>query len=160
MKLCVYCNQEKPESEFYKGYGRKCKECSKRLVKEYRDKNAEHYREYERNRSNRAERVQKNKERLLWLKEHDYEKYRKQKTEANNRWRNKNEAKRIAEGRLNDAIRFGKIIRPTICPKCGVEGLIEAHHFDYSKPLDVIWLCSDCHHKLHVEKRREMENVV
>jgi len=28
---------------------------------------------------------------------------------------------------------------------------IQAHHPDYSKPLEVIYLCVYCHHKLHVE---------
>ncbi len=33
-----------------------------------------------------------------------------------------------------------------ICSDCG-ETKVEAHHEDYSKPLDVEWLCKK-HHKL------------
>lgn len=55
-----------------------------------------------------------------------------------------------ARAKLNDAIKAGKIIRPTVCSECG-QGVkrIEAHHHDYSRPFDVEWLCSRCHGKRH-----------
>ena len=34
------------------------------------------------------------------------------------------------------------------CAVCG-DTETEAHHEDYSKPLDVIWLCSSCHKQVH-----------
>ena len=43
----------------------------------------------------------------------------------------------------------GKLIRPTVCSTCNTETFIEAHHPDYGKPLEVIWLCRSCHRKLH-----------
>lgn len=47
---------------------------------------------------------------------------------------------------LGTAIRYGKIIRPTICEGCKKPNKrIEGHHEDYSKPLDVDWLCKKCH---------------
>jgi len=36
------------------------------------------------------------------------------------------------------------------CADCGVspsKAKIQAHHEDYSKPLDVIWLCPMCHRR-------------
>ena len=46
---------------------------------------------------------------------------------------------------LNKAIRAGKIVRG-IC-WCGKPG--EAHHTDYSKPLEVVWLCRTHHAREH-----------
>ena len=47
------------------------------------------------------------------------------------------------------AIARGELIRPLQCSSDAPEhnGRIEAHHPDYSRPLDVVWLCSACHHK-------------
>jgi hypothetical protein len=50
---------------------------------------------------------------------------------------------------FKEAVRQGKIVRPSICPKCGNEGRIHAHHHDYTKPLEVEFLCSSCHGKQH-----------
>jgi hypothetical protein len=51
------------------------------------------------------------------------------------------------------AICSGRLIRPEICSKCGKKPKprsdgrtrIHAHHPDYNKPLEVEWLCADCH---------------
>jgi len=44
------------------------------------------------------------------------------------------------------AIKSGILTRPNICESCGRENcVIEAHHTDYSKPLEVKWLCRQCH---------------
>lgn len=50
---------------------------------------------------------------------------------------------------LNNAIAKGKIKKPENCVKCNSTGIIHGHHEDYSKPLDVIWLCPPCHSEVH-----------
>jgi hypothetical protein len=50
-----------------------------------------------------------------------------------------------ARAQLNRAVRRGILQRPTTCEACGRSGKITAHHPDYSKPLDVEWLCYECH---------------
>lgn len=54
-----------------------------------------------------------------------------------------------AWGRLHYAVKVGKIIRPTVCDHCGESKRLQAHHEDYSKPLEVTWLCGSCHRNIH-----------
>ena len=68
-------------------------------------------------------------------------------------WRKRNPEKMLAHAKLNDAVRYGKIVKPTVCSKCGETGRIEAHHVDYSKPLEVVWLCRIHHVAEHHDGR-------
>lgn len=49
--------------------------------------------------------------------------------------------------------RTGKLVRPSICESCGKPCRPEAHHDDYSKWLEVRWLCRSCH--LAIDGRAE-----
>lgn len=49
--------------------------------------------------------------------------------------------------KLNVATRDGLIIRKP-CEVCG-DKKTEGHHHDYSKPLDVRWLCTKHHMEIH-----------
>ena len=60
------------------------------------------------------------------------------------------------------ALKAGRLKRPDRCGGCGCHASlrrIEAHHHDYSKPLDVIWLCTRCHRRIDM-LRREQEAIV
>lgn len=50
------------------------------------------------------------------------------------------------------AVHSGRLLREP-CEKCGSIVMLEAHHDDYSKVLDVRWLCHVCHMALHAEQR-------
>lgn len=56
-----------------------------------------------------------------------------------------------ARWRCRDAIKSGKLVRQP-CEKCG-EPKTDAHHDDYSKPLEVRWLCR-AHHAEHHRGRK------
>ena len=46
------------------------------------------------------------------------------------------------------AVASGKLKRKS-CEECGEKG--EAHHIDYSKPLEVMWLCRKHHRQWHIK---------
>jgi len=57
---------------------------------------------------------------------------------------------------LESAVRSGDVVRKTICEKCGASPIykdgrsgVQAHHSDYNQPVNVEWLCKDCHHDWH-----------
>jgi ribosomal protein S27AE len=73
-------------------------------------------------------------------------------------WAARNPEKRQATWTLNNAVRDGKITKEP-CEVCG-EAKVEAHHDDYSKPLDVRWLCLAHHGQQHIVYRDEFEEVM
>ena len=55
-------------------------------------------------------------------------------------------------GKVAKALRMGDLVRPAVCSTCGKTGLIEGHHEDYKKPLEVVWLCQRCHQEQHLHQ--------
>jgi hypothetical protein len=133
MKECFKCNVTKPLSEFYKhkvmadGHLNKCKDCAKKDVASYRAENIEKIRAYDRVRSSLPHR------KALGI-------------EINKKWREKHPERRKAHYILRSAVVKG-IVKPHPCWVCGEKA--EAHHPDYSRPLDVVWLCNVHHSQTH-----------
>lgn len=83
-------------------------------------------------------------------------------------WRKKNgvtflyDDKAKARKQTKYAISTGVLV-PQPCQMCGAVSAdgqqIQAHHFDYSKPLEVHWLCRDHHVQLHSALRRRKVTV-
>ena len=64
-------------------------------------------------------------------------------------------ARRVVEAAIN----AGVLVKPECCSGCGrsaSDTRISAHHHDYRKPLDVVWVCAKCHRQLDAN-RRELE---
>ena len=136
MKNCFKCNTVKPLSEFYKhpkmadGHVNKCKECNKNDVTANRNENIEKIRAYDRERGKIPERIKAN-------------------TEINRAWRQEDARRSLAHNQIARAIRNGSLVRQP-CIRCG-EAKSLAHHEDYDKPLEVVWLCQPCHKQRHKE---------
>lgn len=60
------------------------------------------------------------------------------------------EMRRTAYLAIARALREGQIVRPSRCQACDATDRIEGHHPDYRDPLCVLWLCRDCHRRLHL----------
>jgi len=138
-KQCSRCKETKPLAHFYynkaarDGLRGDCKECVKATVartdKAYKARRGI---EYARENSRRH-------------KQRHQAKY----TEKQREWRVDSPLKYKAHNRAGKAIRLGKLQRPKECERCGAMGRIEGHHPDYTKPLEIQWLCSRCHMKEH-----------
>lgn len=72
----------------------------------------------------------------------------------NKAWEAKNPEKKKAHKDVENAIRWKRLVKGP-CEVCGAEK-VEAHHDDYSRTLDVRWLCRPHHLEHH---RRAAESV-
>lgn len=69
-------------------------------------------------------------------------------------WRPGPREKIAARRAVRDAIARGDLkVKP--CERCSYGVGVQAHHEDYSKPLDVTWLCRRCHGERHREINEE-----
>ncbi len=145
-KHCRWCGQTKPIAEFYKhsqmadGHLNKCKECQKKNTHAAREMNPEYYREYDKKRANLPHRIKARAEYALT------ENYRKSHSKATIKWQDNHPNRRAASQILNNALRAGKINKLP-CFICGKKA--HAHHPDYDRPLDVVWLCPKHHKEAH-----------
>lgn len=157
--VCKKCLVEQDVSEFYKHRAMKsghlsfCKTCVIARVADHRQANIERIRAYGRMRGLSPEhkaRVRANSPK--------YNALRDQKAE-----RAKYPVHYAARNALANAIRDGKITKPDACERCARAGLVlHGHHEDYSRPLEVNWLCVDCHgarHREINEERRMLSRV-
>ena len=137
MKHCIRCGEAKPLAEFFRkkaardGRHSYCRPCV-----------AAHGRQRYRE---RVEREPGYRERLRAKSKARYEARR-------GPWHQASADKRRARAAVNDAVRGGHIVPPDGCEECGhdfSEFRREAHHDDYSQPLNVVWLCGRCHGRRH-----------
>lgn len=78
----------------------------------------------------------------------DRQRYR-ENPERRNPTARRDPVRRKASMAVYNAIRRGKLIRPEACSECGAACRPDAHHDDYAKPLEVVWLCRPCHMARH-----------
>jgi len=151
MKTCFKCRAEKPISEFYKhrmmsdGHLGKCKDCTKadtearRLKKTLTDPEWVQV-EKLRHRIKTARRIRAGLAKPVSLES---------KRAYHRRERIKFPEKFAARAKTARAIKSGLITRKP----CHCGAVAQAHHEDYSKPLDVVWLCPKHHAERHIQIR-------
>lgn len=126
--LCKMCRKDKPSDAFYRRVKSRCMDCHKLRMKELR----------------LTDPAVQERDRIRAKKP-----ARKEMARRNGiRWRLKNPEGYKAQTAVGNAIRDGKLKKGP-CAICGGIKNVHAHHSDYSKPLDVKWLCAKCHHRLH-----------
>ena len=50
------------------------------------------------------------------------------------------------------------MVRANKCELCHEEKYTLAHHSDYTKPLEITWLCDSCHVLLHAKQKASRIN--
>ena len=152
MKTCTVCKQQKLLSEFNKsakgsgGLSSMCRLCASEKHREYYKANREKILtvtgKYQK--QNR-DKVREPKRRSACRRA---ESIRMSKRNANRQRPEISRAHRMVAA----AIKSGRLLKKP-CEKCG-NGNSQAHHDDYSKPLDVRWLCSLHHNQHHAVWRK------
>lgn len=134
MKTCFKCDRTLPLTEFYRhprmadGHVGKCKACARADVSAYAQENPD----------------------VIRKRKLDYS-----RTEAGKAVLRRSYAKRKVKhpdrlkvnGIVGNAMKLGKLT-PLPCFVCGA-AKTEGHHADYSRPLDVVWLCKKHHVEVH-----------
>lgn len=139
-KVCTKCRNALTDSEFYAhcrnrdGLQSRCKVCE-------RVANAA----YQRTPEGRAKHC-------LWSKNYyKTPKGREARLRYKQWYQERYPERLLAERSLNRAVESGEIERQP-CWVCGAEPA-QGHHDDYSKPLEVRWLCPGCHPPADVARR-------
>lgn len=144
---CKVCGVTSETAEFYNKVNTLCKSCHKKRVKENRAKNVEYYRAYDAARFQNDPRVKERHKRYQKT-----EKGKESMRAARANWINKSPEARAAHVILGNAIKNGRVEKPTNCSLCGAltkSRSLHGHHEDYAKPLEVTWLCAQCHCDTH-----------
>jgi ribosomal protein S27AE len=149
-KRCFRCTTVLPLSEFYKhpmmadGHLNKCKVCTKADATLNRaTKTPEELAAYEKKRYEDPARRKAIADSRKRARKKDPERYARYNRDDQLR----HPEKRAARKKVGNAIRDGRLVKQP-CEVCGAKK-VQAHHDDYSKPLEVRWLCIPCHAKHH-----------
>jgi hypothetical protein len=169
MKTCRECEYEKPLSEYYQhpqmkdGHLNKCKSCVKNRVKRYGETPELARKDVREKRSLPVAVCQKCGIQFAFIKKKEAPRKfcsrkcsaqyikgveaPKRKSQNKLRYVHKFPEKQSAHDAVKYALKQGRIIKQP-CEICGTESNVQAHHDDYSKPLDIRWLCQR-HHADH-----------
>lgn len=148
LKTCFKCGTPKPRSEFYAhkqmadGLMGKCKTCAKAdTAAAYAHKMAT---------DPLFQIVEGARQRAKSERQRREGKASPTNPEHKKAWRRRNPEKVRCHNAVARAIRSGKLVRGP-CEECGTTENVHAHHADYTKPLEVRWLCAAHHGYTHTD---------
>ncbi len=165
-KICTICKKSLLLTEFHtrkrskSGYASACKNCVNARQRETYENRREihcadmrrHYRE-NKNKYQKNHAIYRRSEKGIAVLKAGIKKFLSTehgKTSTKNsllKYKTNNRHKLQAHWAVKSALKYGKIKRDP-CAVCG-DIVSEAHHTDYSKKLDVMWLCTKHHKMLH-----------
>jgi len=145
LKRCLLCGKNRPHEQFYKtkaGLSAYCKSCSSAKSRAW------HLNNPERVRARKRRYYRANKERYLartqaWVSKHP-ERAREHNNKAVREYRKRHPERAKAQRAVSIAISTGKLVRQP-CVVCGTTENIWALIKNWSKPLEVVWLCRSHH---------------
>jgi len=168
MKTCVSCGISKRLGEFYYRrdsgkYRNKCKDCLALQDKNkylndtnFRERKIRQARNFNKLNKERVRDVKllyriKNPVRARgWVKRY-YEENKDKIMARNAIYEKNNQNKVIARRKVKYEKKKGRLT-PLPCKECG-NLVVQAHHENYQKPLEVTWLCARCHYVYEKKKR-------
>jgi hypothetical protein len=136
-KCCRTCKAEKALDQFTKhrlakdGHRHDCKDCVA---------------------AGRAKRQQRTPEQLRAERERRRKPHRRVACDlAAKAWYQRNREARAAQSEVRRELRKGRITRPSACQAvaCNTGGSLHAHHNNYARAREVVWLCAGHHRRLH-----------
>ena len=139
LKRCSLCGTDRKLFDFYKDKSKKsgvkseCNPCSRERSRAFHKTNPDYAKE----------------------NAHKYKgKYCKAKYKESNlasvvAYQERNPIKVKARLAVSKAVKEGTLDKPSLCEQCDSEASLDGHHDDYSKVLDVRWLCKPCHADWH-----------
>lgn len=146
--ICRKCGSDKPQEAMKKERVSKnsrpiCKDCHNAAYRAYSAANREKVRQ---------QKIQSNKTHRDEMRERARIKRSTPEAKASAKARQeeylaKNPEKFRAHWMVREAVIRGNLTKPSECEHCGESGYVEGSHTDYSRPLDVEWLCPACHRK-------------
>jgi hypothetical protein len=164
MKQCRRCGELKSRKDgfYFRPNGHiisPCKSCCYAKWEEWRKANPEKRREQKR-RARERENPGVHAARLKRVRAANPDKYKA----INQRWSKANRERVAMSNRasrlVRQAVANGELTRPGTCEECGAtHWRIEGAHSDYTKPLDVRWLCPSCHRKWDAEEPKTIKAV-
>ena len=137
-------HKKEKQRKYMKEWRKENKEHIKKSMKIYREINKEKIKQWQKEYNKRPETIQRIK------KYYKKVRVKKRMNEQSKIYRKANPEKVKAHIK---ALKLIPIPSGTLCEICQEALAVDRHHEDYNKPLDVKFLCRNCHSGLHTEEK-------